>query len=99
MTCLNCILSKDPLDGNDIGYQAPEPKEVKPERKEIVQKRPAERGGKPPQRRYNEPDERYPPQRGRFNVEGPGFRGGRRGGRVRDDTEYQLNRGRGGPQI
>lgn len=29
---MNCILSKDPLDTNDVGYQEPVPKEVREER-------------------------------------------------------------------
>jgi hypothetical protein len=27
VTCLDCILSKDPLDETHIGYQPPQPKE------------------------------------------------------------------------
>jgi ribonucleases P/MRP protein subunit RPP25 len=38
VTCLDCTLSKDPLDTNHIGYQPPTPKEERPERTERPQR-------------------------------------------------------------
>lgn len=45
VTCLNCILSKDPLDENEVGYQPPTPKEERPERPRIEhqEKKPEQR--------------------------------------------------------
>jgi hypothetical protein len=40
VTAMDAILSKDPLDTNDIGYQEPEIKEVKPEREENHHQKP-----------------------------------------------------------
>lgn len=50
VTCLNCVLSKDPLDTSNIGYQAPTPKEEHPQRRynedtAAGERKPAFRGG------------------------------------------------------
>jgi hypothetical protein len=38
VTCLECILSKDPLDSANIGYQPPVPKEERPDRPERTER-------------------------------------------------------------
>ena len=84
VTCLNCVLSKSPLNTDDIGYQPPTPKEETP-----IRTRP-ERGDEGNRPRGDRPQRRGP----------PGARGGRgRGGRrYNDEGPREERRDQRGPR-
>ena len=104
VTCLDCVLSKDLLDENNVGYQKPEPKEDRPQRtlepRKEYQPNP-NRGGRGrgqredrPQRRFNdtyEPrgDRPTPVEGGERPFRG---RGGRPQGFSRDDNDVRRDR-------
>jgi hypothetical protein len=84
VTAFDCILSKEPLDETDPGYQKPQPQEAPDQSKpkEAVKKQ-----TKKPAKEYNKPSE------GARNTRGRGGKG-RPVKRYNDDTDVQHDRKR-----
>lgn len=96
VTAFDCILSKEPLDTSDPGYQPPKPPEEPTQSKPQVQKKNAGNQGKkqynnnePKDKRESKQDEKHETQsKPRGGNRGAGHRGGRQK-RYNDDSDVK----------